>query len=364
MATEEQESRISLDGDKIIIDDLVIDNPEIVAFFQNLSESENLEQRLKKLLEIGIVVSKSINTTENISYVDKAFEHLNSNFTHKLETAFGDKGQFSEILKDHFGENGSIIKELFNPNKEGSPLHLLKQELSGNLFEIREKLGINEAVEEEKEKGTQKGFDFEDWCETKLEWIAQIHSDKLERTGEIPGRLAPSKKGDFVITLGDINKKIVFEMKNKGRIGLKDIQKELKEAIENRGADYGIFVSKNKDNLPKMAGWFNEYDGNHLVCAIENKDGESMIEGEIIHIAYKWARAKLRLEDSGEKKLDPTLIIEKAGEIETKIKEMRNIKSQCTKIENSTKIIRATAEETESAVKKDVEDIIKSLSDE
>jgi|SaaInlStandDraft_2_1057019.scaffolds.fasta_scaffold66272_2 hypothetical protein len=363
MATEEQESRISLDGDKIIIDGLVIDNPEIVSFFQNLSESENLEQRLGKLLEIGIVVSKSINTTENISYVDKAFEHLNSNFTQKLETAFGDKGQFSEILKNHFGEDGSIIKELFNPNKEGSPLHLLKQELSGNLFEIREKLGINEAVGEEKEKGTQKGFDFEDWCETKLEWIAQIHSDKLERTSKKYGKIGKSLQGDFVITLGDVNKKIVFEMKNKTKISLKDIQKELKGAIANREADYGIFVAKNKDALPESIGWFNEYDGNHLVCAVENNDGEAIIDGEIIHIAYKWARAKLRLESSDEKRLDPAYIIEKTSEIQTKIGDMRKIKTQCTSIEKSTKEIRETAKDTEASIKKDLEEIIESLSD-
>lgn len=364
MATEEQENKIILDDDKIIINDLVIDDPDILSFFQNLNESENLKQRLEKLLKIGIVVSKNISSTENINYVEKAFANLDSNFTNKLESAFGDKGQFAEILKGNFGEDGMVIKEFFNPNKEGSPLYLLKQELNGSLHEIKEKIGINEAVEEEKEKGTKKGFDFEDWCETKLEWIANVHSDILERTGHIPGRLAPSKKGDFVITIADINKKIVFEMKNKDDIGLKGIQKELKEAMENRGADYGIFVSKNKDNLPKMAGWFNEYDGNHLVCAIENKEGESMIDGEIIHIAYKWARAKLCLEDSSGKKLDPTFIKEKSGEIETKIKELRNIKSQCTKIENSTKIIRETAEETESAVKKDLEDIIKSLSNE
>ena len=363
MATEEKESRISLDEDRILIDDLVIDDPEIITYFQNLSESENLEQRLEKLLKIGIAVSKSMNTAENINYVDKAFENLDSNFTHKLETAFGDKGQFSEILKNHFGEDGSIIKELFNPNKEGSPLHLLKQELSGNLFEIREKLGINEAVGKVKEKGTQKGFDFEDWCETKLEWIAQIHSDKIERTGKETGKIGKSLQGDFVITLGDINKKIVFEMKDKAKISLKDIQKELKGAIANREADYGIFVAKNKDTLPEAVGWFNEYDGNQLVCAVENNDGESIIDGEIIHIAYKWARAKLRLEGTDEKKLDPAFIIEKTGEIQTKIGDMRKIKTQCTSIEKSTKEIKETAKDTETNIKKDLEEIIESLSE-
>ncbi len=363
MVIEEQENRVLLDGDKIVIKDVTINDSEIVSYFQNLSESENLEHRLEKLLKIGIVVSKSINTTENVSYVEKAFENLNSNFTHKLETTFGDKGQFSEILKNTFGENGTIIKELFNPNKEGTPLYLLKLELSSNLYEIREKLGINAAVNIEKEKGTQKGIEFEDQCQQKLEWIAQIHSDKLERTGSEHGKIGNSKKGDFVVTLGDINKKIVFEMKNKDRVSLKDIQKELKEAIENREADYGVFVAKNKDNLPAEVGWFNEYDGNHLVCAVENKEGEAIIDGEIIHIAYKWARAKLRLENSKDKKLDPSFIIEKTKEIQTKIGDMRKIKTQCTSIEKSTDAIRTTAHETETRITKDLHEIIESLSD-
>lgn len=362
MATEEK-NRISLDEDKIIINDLVIDEPEIVAFFQNLSESESLKQNLENLLKIGITVSKSVSTSGNVNYVEKAFENLDSNFTHKLEIAFGDEGQFSEILKNHFGEDGKIVKELLNPNKEGSPLYLLKQELGGNLSEIKERLGINAAVDIEKEKGTQKGIEFEDQCEQKLEWIAKIHSDKLERTGGESGTLGKSKKGDFVITLGDIHKKIVFEMKNKESISQKLIQDELKEAIENRQADYGIFVAKNKDTLPEAVGWFNEYDGNHLVCAVENDEGEAMIDGEIIHIAYKWARAKLRLENSDEKKLDPAFIIEKTGEIQTKIKDMRKIKTQCTSIEKSTEEIRSTANETEKKIKKDLEEIIDSLTD-
>jgi len=364
MATEEKEGKVSLNDDELLINDLTINEPEIVSYFQNLKESESLEKKLENLLKIGIVVSKSVNTTGNVNFVEKAFENLNSNFTNKLETAFGENGDFSEILKNHFGEDGTIIKELLNPNKEGSPLNLLKQDLGGDLSEIRERLGINVAVAEEREHGTKKGFDFEDQCEEKLQWIAKIHSDKLERTGDESGKLGRSKKGDFVITLGDINKKIVFEMKNKDGITQKYIQTELKEAIENREADYGIFVVKNKDSLPDSIGWFNEYDGNHLVCAVENDEGDSMIDGEIIHIAYKWARAKLRLEDSDSKKLDPSFIIEKTKEIKTKIGDMRKIKTQCTTIEKSTKDIRETAKDTEDNIKKDLEEIIDSLADE
>jgi len=358
-----QENKISLNEDSLFLKDVQIEDKDIISYFQNLNESENLEEKLMHLIKIGITVTKSISTAENVNYVEKAFENLDSDFTQKLDAVFGEKGQFSEVIKDHFGEDGTIIKELFDPNKEGSPLFVLKKELDGNLYEIREKLGINEAVEEEREQGTKKGFDFEDQCEEKLQWIARIHSDKLEKTGDTIGKVTRSKKGDFVLTLGDIDKKIVFEMKNMGNITQKYIHTQLKESIENREADYGIFVVKNKDSLPENIGWFNEYDGNHLVCAVENDEGNSMIDGEIIHIAYKWARAKLRLTNTKEKKLDASVIIEKTSEIQQKLGDLGKIKRQCTNIEKSTDDIRETAKKTEKEIKKQLEEIVDSISE-
>ena len=361
MTTVEQENKIFVEGNQVIVEEFQTSDYDIVSYFENLEESDDLGQKLENALKIGIVAMKSIGVAGNVNYVEKAFDNLDEKMKQKLESAFGEDGQFSGVLKEHFGEDGTIIKELFDPNREGSPLYSLRSELEKNLLDIREKLGINVAVEEVVEKSTKKGFDFEDECEEKLEWIAKIHSDKLERTGKKTGKISKSLKGDFVLTLGDIGKKIVFEMKNKETITLPEIQKELKEAMENREADYGIYVVKKKKALPKSVGWFNEYDGNQLVCAIENDEGDSLIDGEIIHIAYKWARAKLRIESSKEKKLDPTFIIEKAGEIQKKIGDMKKIKTQCTNIEKSTKAIKETAKDTESEIKKELEEIIESL---
>lgn len=361
MTSEQQKNKIALNENALFLREFVIDDSTIISYFQNLNESEELEKKIIDLLKIGVTVTQSISTAENVNYVEKAFENLGSNFTEKLDSAFGEKGQFSEVLKDHFGEDGKVIKELFNPTREGSPLYLLKKELDGNLFEIREKLGINEVVETVKEKSTLKGFDFEDQCEKKLQWIARIHADKLDRTGGDTGKITNSKKGDFVLTLGDIDKKIVFEMKNMSNIPQKYIHKELKEAIENREADYGIFVAKNKDSLPDNVGWFNEYDGNHLVCTVENNDGSSMIDGEIIHIAYKWARAKLRLENSSGKEIDATTIMAKTSEIRQKIGDLSKIKRQCNNIDKSTEAIRETAKNTEKEIKTQLEELVESI---
>lgn len=97
------------------------------------------------------------------------------------------------------------------------------------------------------------------------------------------------------------------------------------------------------------------------MCAVESGDGDSLIDGEMIHIAYKWARAKPRMEPAQEARPDPALIIKKSREIQTKIGEIREIRRQCTHIENSAKEIMEISKNTESGVKEDLEEIIESL---
>lgn len=364
MATKEVQSNIQLEENRLLVSEFETSDAEIMAYFSNLEESDNINEKFENALKVGVVAVKTIGIAGNVNYVEKAFSNLDLNFRQRIDQAFGDNGQFSNLLKGQFGEDGKLIKELFDPNREGSPLYSLKRELVDNLSEIRNKILFNAGVEAAVEKSPQKGFDFEDYCEQKLEWIASIHSDKLERTSDITGKVSGSKKGDFVLLLGDIGKKIVFEMKDRDKISLKDIQKELNEAMENRESEYGIFVTKNRNSLPDSVGWFNEYDGNHLVCALENNDGDTMIDGEVIHIAYKWARAKLRLETNKEKKLDASFILEKISSIQTNLSELRRVKTQCTNIEKSAGVIKEVSKTTEAQIKKDLDEILESLNDE
>ena len=387
----EQESNVIVDteNERIRVREFVIHDTEIVSYFKNLDERADLEKKLVEVIKMGIIAMKSIDIAGQMNYVDKAFVNLESNLQQQIEQVFGndgkvsgilkehfgdngkvsgilkehfgDNGQFSEILRKHFGEDGKIIKEIFGLDTEGSPLNLLRKDLVGHLTSINEKIEYDKGRMEQIEKSSQKGGIFEDACEKKLEWIANIHGDKIERTGNEAGKITGSKKGDFVITLGDIEKKIVFEMKARETITFPTIQKELNEAMENREAEYGVFIARNIDSLPKSVGWFNEYDGNKIACAIETSDGDSLIDGEMIHIAYKWARAKLRLESNKEKKLDPTFIIEKAKEIQENIKKIRKIKTECKNIENANDNIKETVINSEKEINKKISDIIESL---
>jgi hypothetical protein len=143
-------------------------------------------------------------------------------------------------LEEHFGKDGEIVKKIFDPHKEGTPLYNLRRELKTEIEGVKQQLGIYKGIEQLKQKTTVKGLDFEKYCEDILTDIVKVNGDSLEKTSTKPGKLLRSKKGDYVIDFGnDVGKKLVIELKDIDKqLSVTEIQKELEEAKENRDADF------------------------------------------------------------------------------------------------------------------------------
>jgi hypothetical protein len=370
---EEVENNFAFTKKKMVVRDFSTEDNDIVSYFKDYENSDELQERFESVLKVGVVATRTVGVTEKIDYIQKEFNILDTKFKdtftdvtseldNKLEEMFGEEGTFSSLLEEHFGEDGVLVKELFDPNKEGTPLYNLKSELEHKIEEIKEKLGISEAVEEIKSKTPLKGFDFEDYCQHILSRIARIHGDQLDKTGTKAGKVKLSKKGDFVLTLGHkIGKKIVLELKDGGKFSLNEIQHTMDEAIRNREATYGIFVVKNMESIPESVGWFNEYNGNQLVCALGNKESDGMLHEEILYIAYKWAKLKTLLESLQEKKMDASFIIQKATTIKNKLEEFKAIRTQCSNIEKSNEEIRTISRRAEKEISEQLTEIIESI---
>jgi hypothetical protein len=365
---------IEIDQDSIHIRDLTIDDPEVVSYFQGLPD----EQRtpiFKTAVKLGIIAIKTIGTTEKVDYIEKHFNALQHEFETKIEKVFGEEGQVSQliseyfgdrgkvpklvedffgeegrvsrIIEDHFGENGKIIKEIFDPGRQGTPLNILCEDFRKRISDLRKDLGIKEKGEEIVQATTLKGYDFEDICEECLGNIVKSQrGDVLTRTTDEPGLLQNSKKGDFVVALGEIaDCRITFETKDIADIGAPELIRTIKEAVENRGATYGVFVAKFVEALPKGIGWFNEYENKYLVCALQTKEHPDTILGEILMIAYKWAKTKALCEKVTEvPAVNVPLIHEKAEAAERILKRFSNIKTQCTNVESAVTTIRSESD--------------------
>jgi hypothetical protein len=220
-------------------------------------------------------------------------------------------------------------------------------------------LGINRAVELEHQKGTQKGVEFEKYCEEIISEIAKHHNDRVESTGNVSGIVEGSKKGDYVYTIQDSGKKIVLEMKDYANPqSTPKLEKYLDEAIENRGAEYGIVVSKRKSGFSKDVGIFQEY-GNKLFVALTTEDSDDAeLQNDLLIIALRWARLKLK-QKSGT--IDSLLIVEKIENIQRIMKEFSNIKRKCTNIKGISEEISEDLEELRDTIKADLLEVSKSL---
>jgi hypothetical protein len=299
----------------------------------------------------------------NLDFVEKKFDSMINSFSSKFNEMFNPDNKESHLgklvclMEEYFKEGGSLEK-LLDPNSDETTIKILKKELVCEFRELRDIMKTEEGKKETIEKTTLKGKEFEDLCEEVLSNFVSNHlGDELERTAEKTGELTDSKKGDFLIRLKEMpSKKIVIETKDWQKISLPNILDiELKEALKNRGADYGIFISKYKEALPLKVGWFNEYRGNMLVCALGSKESEIFFP-ELINIAYQWAKLRIVKEVSFEQKAIET-ILDGISQIEGKIKKFSQIRSQCTNIEQSSEKIREYLEEIEKEIKNQLGDI-------
>ena len=344
---------VTVDNDKVKIDSHENHDPEVVAYFEFLKlQAKNLEEELDKAVKLGTLVTKAGNVGLSTDYVDKQVEKMKEQVLVSLQEQFGNDGAVVKFLEEHFGVDGKIAKELLSPTTQGSPINILVNAIMEEFEKIKTHLNIQEI----KQKGTAKGGDFEEYCKPILEEIASNHGEDVVHTGKTPGPIG--LVGDFVYTITNPELKIVLEMKTEtGTITLPDIKKELAGGMENRSAQYGIFVSKHREALPLKVGIFNEYEDNKLVIALGSELQDEIIHQSILKIAIGYARARLRQQSGQKVSVDTSKIRTKIQNITAKYNDLSQILASCSGIEKETVRIRGLVETIHTDIEKSTKEI-------
>ena len=316
-----EDEKVFVKDETLTIRDYETEEEDIVSYFENLEKGTDLEEALEKVLKLGVIASKSSQVGSQVDYIQNKINVIQN----KIGEQFGDQ----------------------------------EQSLLNAIQKLKEDLGISKAVDAEHQKGTQKGVEFEEYCFNVISEIAKVHGDKIEPTGNTTGLIAGSKKGDHVYTIVDTGKKIVLEEKDYGtRQTQPKLESYIKEAIENRGADYGIVVTKRKSAFPESVGIFQEY-GNSLFVALTTEESEDAeLQDELLTIALRWAILRLK-QKSGT--VDSGLITQKISSVQRNMKKFSNIKTKCTSIKGTAEEIYEELGDLRDLIKKDLEDIEKSL---
>jgi hypothetical protein len=388
-ATPLRHTRVSALVGRVIIDSLVVDDPCAADLVRTRQEAgEDPARVIADAIEIGARVLDREQAGAAVEVLKQDLEHASKEVEQRLgqtseavvtelrtrlEEAFGpDSGHVTRVLARHFGAESSTavqhqvraaVAELLNESREklfkqfssadeSNPLatfqkaavaairqssdqqHAHLREMNGRIAELQLELQKLQAertkaleVAAEHDRSTAKGRPYEEAVFDAVEAIAGAQGDDCDAVGDLRG--AGGRKGDVVVDLegaaGQPRGRIVFEAKNSKR-SRKEALAELDEAMNQRAADYGVWVVPSEDKLPARAHAMREVGGDKLFVVYDPEEGSRLA----LEVAYSLARARVVMAKGGADGLDALALRAEVERATVAMEDVRRIKSQLT----------------------------------
>lgn len=304
--------------------------------------------RVRAMLdEAHRVLSSSLDPEQRSSMVARTvadFGAWRDSFLDQVDpdTSTSHTGRLLDHLRSLLGPGGALDQRLdaaLDPSSDDSGLGRVSILIEERFAELREAMAIDRGRKEEAERGTAKGFDFEDQVEDALREIARPLGAIVERTSRSAGALAgEAVVGDFVVEIPDLGR-VVVEAKNVRSLALtgKDsILGQLDRAMANRDASVGVCVSA-QDAFPREVGPFGTY-GNRLLVV---DDGE----GTMLQVAVRWAIDALRSRLDAGSEVDVNLIEERLQRVRMLAQRFSSNRRALTEISSSVDKVRDSLED-------------------
>jgi hypothetical protein len=336
------------DGPRLQLEDVRIHDDVVASYF----EDNATEQDLQRVLRVGVQALRAADTARDVDFVERRFEALRTAFEDELEafeteleqTFDDDRGTVPQLLDDHLqqleetlderlGQEGEFIRDALDHDE--SPL----EDVTSELGDLRKDINELRGVQSERQKGTQKGSDFEEALQTVMQQSLTGPMDDLEPTGSKRGGKGESKKGDFVITT-EQGKRIAIEAKNReADMSKDDIGEYLEETLQNREADYAMMVMRNLGAVPHTKiGWFHEFDRQRL-CVVLSEGPDADVEWRFLRFAYNWARVRVAHANPDADDVDAEVLDQELAEVEERIDDFESIMNTARTIQKEAKSI-------------------------
>ena len=335
-ATPLRNPRVTALLGRVIIEHLVVDDAVAAELVRARTDAgENPQRVIADAIEIGARVLDREHAGAAVEVLKQDLEHASREVEHRLgqtseavvaelktqlEQAFGpDSGHVTRVLERHFGSESTTavqhqvraaVAELlgesreklfkqFSSADESNPLatfqraavaairqssdqqHAHLREMNTRIAELQlevTKLQAEKAkateVAAEHERSTAKGRPYEEAVFEAIEAIATAQGDDCDGVGDLRG--VGGRKGDVVVDLdgcsGRPRGRIVFEAKNSKR-SRNEALAELDEAMNQRAADYAVWVVPSEDKLPARAPALREVNGDKLFVVVRPRGG-------------------------------------------------------------------------------------------
>jgi hypothetical protein len=232
----------------------------------------------------------------------------------------------------------------------------LERQLQG----LRDEKSAAVQLAAERERGTAKGRTFEEAVFDAVEAIAAAQGDCAEPVGDLTE--GGGKRGDVVVAVdaatGPARGRIVVEAKDR-RISRKKSLEELAEGLDQRSAQFGVWVVPSEAELPAGVRDLREIDGDKLFVVFDPDDGSRLG----LEVAYKLARARVLLTRDEIEGLDPALVAERVELARRAMEDVRRIKQQLTGATTAIGTARDVLDEMAAIVRARLEEIDEAVAD-
>ena len=199
--------------------------------------------------------------------------------------------------------------------------------LKGEVVKLQAEREKHAEVAAEHARSTAKGRPYEEAVFETVDAIAQARGDDCDAVGDLPG--SGGRKGDVLVGVdgcaGPARARIVFEAKN-AYVPKNKAVAELDSAMEQRDADYGVWVVPSEDLLPGHGAQLREVNGDKLFVVFDPDDGGRLG----LEVAYALARARTLMASSNGDGLDGGALRTEVERALASMDDVRRIKSQLT----------------------------------
>jgi hypothetical protein len=387
-ATPLRNPRVSALIGRVIIEHLVVDDALAAELVRARADAgEDPARLIADAIEIGARVLDREQAGAAVEVLKGDLEHASQSVVSELKTqleqAFGpDSGHVTRVLQRHFGAESSTavqhqvraaVAELLNESREklfkqfssadeSNPLasfqkaavaairqssdqqHTHLREMNGRIAELQlelQKLQAEKAkaaeVAAEHDRSTAKGRPYEEAVFEAVNAIASSQGDDCDAVGDLRG--VGGRKGDVTVDLdgcsGRPRGRIVFEAKNSKR-SRNEALAELDEAMNQRAADYAVWVVPAEDKLPARATALREINGDKLFVVYDPEEGSRLA----LEVAYSLARARVVMAKGGAEGLDTSALRAEVERATLAMEDVRRIKSQLTSAANQIEDVR------------------------
>jgi hypothetical protein len=406
-ATPLRHPRISVLANAVVVDGLTITDQAVVELVRARTEAgEDPAQVLADAAVIGARVLAREHTATQADFVRAEFEKASAEveasfadrarniaefFDQRVEEVFGpEHGQLATELERLFGERSSAavqhqLKTVMTEASSRMREDLLKQFSSADganpladfkagvlratrdaadrqATDMREMAARVEALKEEVAKlqsekqrqvevaaeharSTAKGRPYEEAVADAVDAVAVARGDDCDAVGDLRG--TGGRKGDVVVGIdgcaGPARGRIVFEAKNSRR-SRNEALAELDGAMNQRAADYAVWVVPSEDKLPARATALREVNGDKLFVVYDPEEGSRLA----LEVAYSLARARVLMAKGAQDDLDVSAVVAETERALGAMEDVRRIKSQLTNastgIDEARKILDSMAE--------------------